>query len=226
MALFSFCCFYVIEDGQVYLTLQYQLLVLQLSIMDEMYSKAIVLKRTNIGEVDSLISLFTKKFGKITVKARGIRKITSKLSACFQPATFVKTRFIPMSKLKTGFVLIDGVIDDFSIKNNTKKRYDMLPVLDFMSMNYFDLQRDDRMWHFLIKIFSKHYKIDEVLYVMLSIFGLPIDDSYCFICNNKDIVAFNNEFQKFLCRKCSLRFSKNNLFYIKRISFPSSKKKK
>jgi DNA repair protein RecO (recombination protein O) len=41
---------------------------------------AIVIKRKNIGESDKLITVLTKRFGKIQLKAAGIRKITSKRS--------------------------------------------------------------------------------------------------------------------------------------------------
>lgn len=39
---------------------------------------AFILKRTNIGETDKLLTVFTKTHGKIRVIAKGIRKITSR----------------------------------------------------------------------------------------------------------------------------------------------------
>lgn len=39
---------------------------------------AIVLKRRNVGEADRSLTLFTKHHGKISVLARGVRKISSK----------------------------------------------------------------------------------------------------------------------------------------------------
>ncbi len=41
-------------------------------------AQAIVLKRRNIGEGDRILTLFTKKYGKMRVVARGVRKITSR----------------------------------------------------------------------------------------------------------------------------------------------------
>lgn len=40
--------------------------------------EGIVIKRHNFGETDKIISLYTKTHGKITLMARGIRKLTSK----------------------------------------------------------------------------------------------------------------------------------------------------
>lgn len=40
--------------------------------------EAIILARRNIGEADKLVTVFTKQYGKKTVLAKGIRRITSK----------------------------------------------------------------------------------------------------------------------------------------------------
>ena len=40
--------------------------------------EGIVIKRHDFGEADKIVSLYTKTFGKITLMARGLRKITSK----------------------------------------------------------------------------------------------------------------------------------------------------
>lgn len=41
-------------------------------------SEGIVLKRTNFGEADKIITVFSKHYGKITLIAKGIRRLTSK----------------------------------------------------------------------------------------------------------------------------------------------------
>lgn len=41
-------------------------------------TQAIVLKRVNYGEADRIITCFTPEYGKITVNAKGVRRITSK----------------------------------------------------------------------------------------------------------------------------------------------------
>lgn len=47
------------------------------------YSKieGIIIKRTNSGEADRLLTIFTRSAGKIRVKATGVRRITSKRSS-------------------------------------------------------------------------------------------------------------------------------------------------
>ncbi len=41
-------------------------------------SEGVVLKRTNFGEADRIITFYTKHYGKITAIAKGIRRITSR----------------------------------------------------------------------------------------------------------------------------------------------------
>ncbi|HEX7042267.1 MAG TPA: DNA repair protein RecO [Patescibacteria group bacterium] len=45
----------------------------------------IVIKRQNIGEADRILTVLTKEFGKIQVKAKGVRKITSKRASHIEP---------------------------------------------------------------------------------------------------------------------------------------------
>ncbi|OGG31369.1 DNA repair protein RecO [Candidatus Gottesmanbacteria bacterium RIFCSPLOWO2_01_FULL_46_9] len=41
-------------------------------------AEGIVLKRRNVGEADRILTVFTKRFGKIRVIAKGVRRITSR----------------------------------------------------------------------------------------------------------------------------------------------------
>lgn len=48
-------------------------------------TNAIVLRRTNYGEADRVVTLLTKDYGKITVIAKGVRKIKSRLAGGIEP---------------------------------------------------------------------------------------------------------------------------------------------
>lgn len=43
-------------------------------------AEGIVIKRKNIGEADKILTIFTKDFGKMQLKAKGVRRITSRRS--------------------------------------------------------------------------------------------------------------------------------------------------
>ncbi len=47
--------------------------------------EGIVLKRRNVGEADRILTVLTRNLGKITVKAVGVRKISSKRSSHIEP---------------------------------------------------------------------------------------------------------------------------------------------
>lgn len=58
-----------------------------------------VLKRTNVGESDKILSLLTQEMGKITCVAKGVRKITSSKRAFLEPANVVKVFLVETKSL-------------------------------------------------------------------------------------------------------------------------------
>jgi DNA repair protein RecO (recombination protein O) len=49
--------------------------------MRSIKTTGIIIKRKNVGEADRIITMMTQEMGKIQVKAKGVRKITSKRSS-------------------------------------------------------------------------------------------------------------------------------------------------
>lgn len=61
----------------------------------------IIIKRKNIGEADRILTILTQDLGKIQVKAKGVRKITSKRASHIEPLnhaqlTLYKTQQMPV----------------------------------------------------------------------------------------------------------------------------------
>jgi DNA repair protein RecO (recombination protein O) len=50
-------------------------------------TEAIVLRQRRMGEADSMLTIYTPTFGKMDVKARGVRRTTSRMSGHLQPFT-------------------------------------------------------------------------------------------------------------------------------------------
>ena len=50
----------------------------------------LVIKRHNLGEADKLVTLYTKEHGKITLKAKGVRKLTSKRAGSIDLFNYIK----------------------------------------------------------------------------------------------------------------------------------------
>jgi len=55
--------------------------------------EGIILKRSNLGEADLLVTLFSKETGKLTAIAKGARRITSSKASALEPATVGKYFF-------------------------------------------------------------------------------------------------------------------------------------
>jgi recombinational DNA repair protein (RecF pathway) len=72
-------------------------------------TEAIVLKRTNVGESDRIITLFTRDQGKIAVVAKGVRSLSSSRRAYLEPGNHVKCLLISTHSMSllTQATLID-----------------------------------------------------------------------------------------------------------------------
>lgn len=81
--------------------------------------QGIVLKRKNIGEADRILTVFTREMGKLQIKAKGVRKITSKRASHIEllnktSLTIYKGAGIPVLTEATAIEQFDGVKTDLS----------------------------------------------------------------------------------------------------------------
>lgn len=80
----------------------------------------IILKRRNVGEADRILTVYTKEEGKITIKAKGVRKISSKRASHIEPLNKAV-----LSLYKTGgtpiLTEIDTLVSYESIKTNLSR---------------------------------------------------------------------------------------------------------
>lgn len=68
----------------------------------------IVLKGTNFGEADKILTVFTERFGKIKVMAKGIRKIKSHLAGSLEPLQLVN---LQLHEGRTFYTVTSAVIE-------------------------------------------------------------------------------------------------------------------
>lgn len=78
--------------------------------MQEETVSAFILKTLPYKENDRLVYTYTKEYGKITLLARGVNKLTSKNRAALQEITLVEMTFIPKKGICT---LIRASINEF-----------------------------------------------------------------------------------------------------------------
>ncbi|MFA6136178.1 MAG: recombination protein O N-terminal domain-containing protein [Candidatus Paceibacterota bacterium] len=180
--------------------------------MKEFYTRALVLGRRDINEVDGLISLFTQDYGKIVARAKSIRKIKSKLSAHIQPLNFIKVRLIKLAGPRDGFSIIDCVRDeDLSWP---EKRFDMLPILGLIDSMAFELQTDRKLWAFMVGIMGKKFEYSEVTRALLLVLGFDPKEGECFSCHSKDIFSFHKHDHIFLCKEHSLKIPQDKVILL------------
>ena len=70
--------------------------------MSESFSdKAIILRRVNVGEADRILSILTESHGKISVRAKSVRKLTSKLAGAVEPFCYSELHLVQGKKYAT-----------------------------------------------------------------------------------------------------------------------------
>lgn len=108
-------------------------------------SQAIILNRSDYRESDSLITLYTKNFGKLTLVARGTKKINSKLAGHLEPISLVNILLIKGK----GFDYIGSALCDnayLNIKDNLNKIYYSGRVLSWFIRLVRDGESDESLF--------------------------------------------------------------------------------
>lgn len=67
--------------------------------MKSFSATGILLKRSNTGEADRVVTIFTREYGKITAIAKGCRKLTSSKLSVLEPGTFIKAYMVKTNSL-------------------------------------------------------------------------------------------------------------------------------
>lgn len=117
-------------------------------------TEAVILKRLNYGEADRILTIFSKHYGKITVIAKGVRKIISKRGPNIESFNQVEL------SLYTGKNL-DGVsevktINSFSnIRRNLKNVESAFQMCELVDLLTRDRQESRGIFSLLIKYFTK-----------------------------------------------------------------------
>lgn len=150
-----------------------------------------VLKSEERGEANQLFTVFTEKFGKIKILARGIRKIKSKLRSNFQIFSLCEIEFIQGKSYKT---LTDTVvIDNFSEIN---KDLEKLKITYHISKTLDDLikgqEPDEKIWRLLretLDRLSEDEKTGTIYYYflwrILGKLGYKPELYSCLLCHNR-----------------------------------------
>src|SRR3989338_1105940 len=106
--------------------------------MSEYLTEGLVLCKEPSGEIDARILLYTKDLGKIWVKMKSGRKMTSKLNSHLEPLNKVIVRIVE----KNGFRVVDALrFGRYSQK--------LIDILNLLSKITIELEPDFKMWQIL-----------------------------------------------------------------------------
>lgn len=117
-------------------------------------TEALILKRLNYGEADRILTIFSKHYGKVTIIAKGVRKIISKRGPNIE--SFNKVEL----SLYTGKNL-DGVseaktINSFSnIRKNLRNIESAFQMCELVDLLTRDQQESRGVFNLLIEYFTK-----------------------------------------------------------------------
>ncbi len=188
--------------------------------MLEHYTEAFVLDNKGNGELDAIITLYTRDFGKVIAKAKSARKMTSKLNGHLQPLNFVNCRLVEKEHLpagRQGFQIVDALsIDDYNpvFKKNSEALKKFLNIARFINEMTFELHEDRRLWLAIKKIMNSD--IDEkIIYLsLLKILGFDPEHATCAFCGDLPVGYFFKPDHNFLCAKCAGKVNKNEVLLI------------
>jgi DNA repair protein RecO (recombination protein O) len=119
--------------------------------MDEsQHSSAIILNRSDYRESDSLVTAFTRNFGKVVLVARGAKKLQSKLAGHLEPMSLVDILIIKGK----GFDYVGSALGAnafLNLKDNLNKLYYGGLAFSWFNRLIKEGQSDERLFFLLLR---------------------------------------------------------------------------
>jgi len=167
-------------------------------------TQGIILKKADRGEADQLFTVYTSKFGKISVMGRSIRKVRSKLRAGMDLFYLSEIEFIQGNYYK---ILTDAlVLDKFSAIGESLERRTvarkMAECLDFLVKGQ---ETEEKIWRLLLDTLG-----------LLSIPDFPRKKLkilyYYFFWNLVSLLGYQPEL--FKCQKCKRKLEPEKIYFL------------
>lgn len=181
---------------------------------------ALVIKSINYKDSDKIYTILVRGLGKISAKARGVRKINSKRLSTLDTLNFIKVGLVGESEIRT--ITEVKLIYSFSnLKNNLDKLKTAYYFLEIVNKLLHESPEYDSIFELLIKCLKR---LDEKSFQdtrvenyfelnLLNILGYSIETHQCVECGNTDFIntKFYFDYEKggLVCFNCS--FSEKSL---------------
>jgi len=116
-------------------------------------SQGLIIKRKNKGEHDQLLTLYTKKYGKIDMVAKGVRKLKAKLSGHTGLFCLSDVGFVPGNH--TNVLTYAREIEQFSlVKKDVAKMSAARYIAQLVDEYTLYEERDEDMFHLAVGAFD------------------------------------------------------------------------
>lgn len=172
--------------------------------MRDYVTKAIVLDKKEVGELDSRVILFTENFGKVIARAKSSRKITSKLSAHLQPLTRIDVRLMFSNSIQ----IVDALKIDSLLPTACSKEQaaEMLEAAQLVAETVSDQHPDEELWQLLSRGEFTGRKI-------LIALGFNPEHAKCEVCGRGQPEKFIIRDARYICSRCLPRFARKHEYY-------------
>ncbi len=126
---------------------------------------AIVLKRTSVGESDRVVTLLTPDQGKLTVVAKGVRKLSSSQRAYLEPGNLVSILLIETSSMP--ILTQTKLKNDFSLaKTDLQRLKQLTQVLEIVDRIFPEGAEEVELFQSIILIL-KHLNQEKVPFLKI-----------------------------------------------------------
>ncbi len=134
---------------------------------------AVVLKSSDLGEADRLVSFYTRDYGRFDAVAIGARRIKAKLASHLEPLTI---SYVELAEKNRKIVTTAMELEHFpKIRSNFEKLEAALVFLNRCERLIIAPERDDRLWRLILSVLHafERAKIEHAsLIVTYATFGL------------------------------------------------------
>jgi len=132
-------------------------------------TSGIIIKRTNWGEFDKLITIYTKEFGKLVIKGKSIRKNQAKLKGHLELFLFSHLMIAPGK----GFDIITSVetIKSFPyLHKDLLSLYTAIYISELIDKLIVGPEKDENLWQLILSSFKDLNKKEKDVKLIIKFF--------------------------------------------------------
>ena len=178
-------------------------------------TEAIVIKTHKYHETSKIATLYTRRFGKISVIAKGIRKTDSKYGGIIETINLISAIFYYKSGKNVHLLKECDLMNSFNdVRNDLNKTAVAYAILELLNYTIIEEEENEKIYNFLVNVINnlsnvKKNVINLYWYFALKLLcelGFTINFSKCVKCNKEDFLDkghFMIEEGGLVCKECS-----------------------